>query len=87
MRAVLCAAFEERGFRRVYVRITGANEESLALARRLKLRQEGVRRNSFRCGLGALHDVHLFAMTDIDHRSNSTGRNHVRHRHPRDHRG
>lgn len=72
VRAVLREAFDERGFRRVYVRIIGANEESLALARRLKLRHEGIHRNSFRCGLGELHDVHLFAMTDVDYSSNST---------------
>ena len=72
-RAVLREAFAERGFKRVYVRIIGANEESLALARRLKLRHEGVHRNSFRCGLGELHDVHLFAMTDVDYSSNPTG--------------
>jgi ribosomal-protein-serine acetyltransferase len=72
VRAILREAFEGRGFRRVYVRIIGANEESLALARRLRLRHEGVHRNSFRCGLGELHDVHLFAMTDVDYSSNSS---------------
>ena len=71
IRAVLREAFDERGFKRIYVRIIGANEESLALARRLQLRHEGVHRNSFRCGLGELHDVHLFAMTDVDYGSNS----------------
>lgn len=71
VRAVLREAFAERGFKRIYVRIIGANEESLALARRLQLRHEGVHRNSFRCGLGELHDVHLFAMTDLDYVSNS----------------
>jgi ribosomal-protein-serine acetyltransferase len=74
VRAVLREAFDEGGFRRVYVRIIGANEESLALARRLQLRHEGVHRNSFRCGLGELHDVHLFAMTDADYRSNTGAR-------------
>ena len=73
VRAVLREAFGERGFKRVYVRIIGVNEESLALARRLNLRHEGVHRNSFRCGLGELHDVHLFAMTDVDYSSDSTG--------------
>lgn len=73
VRAVLREAFGEWGFKRVYVRVIGANEESLALARRLKLRHEGVHRNSFRCGLGELHDVHLFAMTDVDYSSDSTG--------------
>jgi RimJ/RimL family protein N-acetyltransferase len=73
VRAVLREAFAERGFKRVYVRIIGANEESLALARRLQLRHEGVHRNSFRCGLGELHDVHLFAMTDGDYNSNPAG--------------
>jgi ribosomal-protein-serine acetyltransferase len=71
IRAVLREAFETRGFKRIYVRIIGANEESLALARRLDLRHEGVHRNAFRCGLGELHDVHLFAMTDGDHHSSS----------------
>lgn len=69
IRAVLREAFEEHGFKRIYVRVIGANEESLALARQLKLRHEGVHRNAFRCGWGELHDVHLFAMTDGDHRS------------------
>jgi RimJ/RimL family protein N-acetyltransferase len=71
IRAVLREAFAERGFKRICVRIIGANEESLALARRLQLRHEGVHRNSFRCGLGELHDVHLFAMTDVDYGSKS----------------
>ena len=71
IRTVLREAFAERGFKRIYVRIIGANEESLALARRLQLRHEGVHRNSFRCGLGELHDVHLFAMTDVDYSSHS----------------
>jgi RimJ/RimL family protein N-acetyltransferase len=71
IRAVLREAFDHLGFRRIYVRIIGANEESLALARRLNLRHEGVHRNSFRCGLGELHDVHLFAMTDVDYSANS----------------
>lgn len=71
IRAVLREAFAERGFKRICVRIIGANEESLALARRLQLRHEGVHRNSFRCGLGELHDVHLFAMTDVDYSSHS----------------
>lgn len=66
--AVLREAFETRGFKRVYVRVIAANEESLALARRLELRHEGVQRNAFRCGLGELHDLHLFAMTDVDYR-------------------
>ena len=66
VRAVLRAAFETHGFKRVYVRVMAANEESLALARRLELRHEGVQRNAFRCGLGELHDLHLFAMTDVD---------------------
>lgn len=69
IRAVLREAFDARGFRRIYVRIISSNEESIALARRLRLRHEGVHRNAFRCGLGELHDVHLFAMTDVDHRS------------------
>lgn len=73
IRAVLREAFDARGFKRIYVRIIAANEESLALARRLGLRHEGVHRNAFRCGLGELHDVHLFAMTDLDHHSASAG--------------
>ena len=68
IRAVLREAFDAHGFKRLYVRIISSNEESLALARRLKLRHEGVHRNAFRCGFGELHDVHLFAMTDVDHR-------------------
>ena len=71
IRAVLRAAFDDLGFKRIYVRIIGANEESLALAHRLNLRHEGVHRNSFRCGLGELHDVHLFAMTDVDYSADS----------------
>lgn len=67
IRAVLREAFETCGFKRVYARVIAANEESLALARRLKLRHEGVQRNAFRCGLGELHDLHLFAMTDVDY--------------------
>lgn len=67
IRAVLREAFETRGFKRIYVRVIAANAESLALARRLGLRQEGVHRNAFRCGLGELHDLHLFAMTDVDY--------------------
>lgn len=69
IRAVFGAAFDACKFRRVYVRIIAANEESLALAHRLKLHHEGVHRNAFRCGFGELHDVHLFAMTDVDYRS------------------
>lgn len=65
--AVLREAFDARGFKRIYVRVISSNEESIALARRLNLRHEGVHRNAFRCGLGELHDVHLFAMTDVDH--------------------
>jgi ribosomal-protein-serine acetyltransferase len=69
VRALLREAFGRRGFKRLYVRVTAANEQSLALARRLGLRHEGVHRNAFRCGRGALHDVHVFAMTDADYRS------------------
>ncbi|HEV2229593.1 MAG TPA: GNAT family protein [Steroidobacteraceae bacterium] len=69
IRAVLREAFDARGFRRIYVRVISLNEESLALAHRLNLRHEGVQRNAFRCGFGELHDVHLFALTDADHRS------------------
>ena len=71
IRAAFHAAFDACRFRRVYVRVIAANEESLALARRLKLHHEGVHRNAFRCGFGELHDVHLFAMTDIDYRAAS----------------
>jgi RimJ/RimL family protein N-acetyltransferase len=66
--AVLRESFEASGFKRIYARVIGANEESLALARRLKLQHEGVQRNAFRCGLGELHDLHVFAMTDVDYR-------------------
>lgn len=68
IRAVLREAFETCAFKRIYVRVIAANTESLALARRLELRHEGVQRNAFRCGLGQLHDLHLFAMTDTDYR-------------------
>lgn len=68
IRALLREAFETCAFKRVYVRMIATNEESLALARRLELRHEGVQRNAFRCGLGELHDLHLFAMTDVDYR-------------------
>ena len=67
--SVLREGFQTVGLKRIYVRVIAANEESLALARRLKLRHEGVHRNAFRCGLGELHDLHVFAMTDDDYRS------------------
>jgi RimJ/RimL family protein N-acetyltransferase len=68
VRTVLREAFETHGFKRVYVRVIATNAESLALARRLELQHEGVQRNAFRCGHGELHDLHLFAMTDVDYR-------------------
>ncbi len=67
IRAVLREAFVVRGFKRVYVRVIASNEESLALARRLGFRHEGVHRKEFRCGYGELHDVHYFGVTDDDH--------------------
>lgn len=72
IRATFHAAFDACRFRRVYVRIIATNEESVALAHRLRLRHEGIHRNAFRCGFGELHDVHLFAMTDVDYRSASS---------------
>ncbi len=67
--SVLREAFQTVGLKLIYVRAIAASEESLALVHRLKLQHEGVRRNAFRCGLGELHDVHLFAMADADYRS------------------
>lgn len=72
IQAILEEAFERRGFRRLSVRIIEPNTESLGLAIRMGFRHEGVHRSAFRCGLGELHDVHVFAMTDRDHRGDMT---------------
>jgi len=67
IRGLLREAFITQGFKRVYVRVIASNEESLALARRMGFRHEGVHRKDFRCGYDELHDVHYFGLTDDDY--------------------
>jgi RimJ/RimL family protein N-acetyltransferase len=60
--AVLHETFEVQRFERIYLRILPANQGSLALAKRLGFRHEGLHRSEFRCGRGEIHDVHDFAL-------------------------
>lgn len=68
IRAILHCAFQELAFERIFVRILPSNQESLALARKLGFREEGLHRKAFRCGLGELHDVCYMAITADEHR-------------------
>jgi [ribosomal protein S5]-alanine N-acetyltransferase len=68
VRGTLRMAFEELGFKRIFVRIIPSNSESILLARKLGFREEGLHRNAFRCGFGELHDVFYFSMTGDEHR-------------------
>jgi RimJ/RimL family protein N-acetyltransferase len=61
-------AFEQLGFKRVFVRILPSNTESALLAKKLGFQHEGLHRNEFRCGRGELHDVHYFSLTSEDFR-------------------
>jgi RimJ/RimL family protein N-acetyltransferase len=65
--AVLRVAFETHRFERIYLRIIASNHESLALAGKLGFKWEGLHRNEFRGGRGALHDVHYFALVRPDY--------------------
>lgn len=71
--AVLREAFERRAFTRIFVRVIATNSESLALARKVGFRREGLHRRAFRCGLGEIHDVHVLALTDHDYREGRAG--------------
>lgn len=73
VRIMLHEAFERRKFRRMFVRVIDKNVESLALARRLGFAHEGMSHSAFRCGLGKLHDVQLFAITLPDDDSAAPG--------------
>jgi [ribosomal protein S5]-alanine N-acetyltransferase len=61
--AVLCEAFRQFKFNRVYVRIIHSNNESIRLIEKLGMRHEGLHKNDFRCGIGELHDVDYFSVT------------------------
>jgi len=67
--AMLRAAFEQLGFKRIFVRIIPSNKESISLANKLGFKHEGLHRNEFRCGFGELHDVHYFSLTPDDFRT------------------
>jgi len=67
--AILCTAFKQLDFRRMFVRIIPSNKESISLATKLGFKHEGVHRNEFRCGFGDLHDVHYFSLTSDDFRT------------------
>jgi RimJ/RimL family protein N-acetyltransferase len=65
---ILCLAFEQLDFKRMFVRIIPSNKESILLANKLGFEHEGLHRNEFRCGFGELHDVHYFSLTIEDYR-------------------
>jgi RimJ/RimL family protein N-acetyltransferase len=68
IRAILRCGFQELAFERIFVRILPSNQESLALARKLGFREEGLHRKAFRCGLGELHDICYMAITADEYR-------------------
>ncbi len=66
---ILCAAFKQLQFQRIFVRIIPSNGESISLAKKLGFKLEGLQRNEFRCGFGKLHNNLYFSLTSGDFRS------------------
>jgi ribosomal-protein-alanine N-acetyltransferase len=65
---VLRTAFQDSDFNRIFVRIIPSNRKSLLLVEKLGFKQEGLHRNELQCGLGELHDVYYFSLTQEDYR-------------------
>ena len=68
MQALLSPCLDALGFRRVFVRVFPDNGASLALARSVGFRREGLHRNDFLSGKGRVRDLVYLSITDADWR-------------------